>query len=160
MTRGILQVYLGAAPGVGKTFSMLEEGRRLLDADVDVVVGLVETHGRTETARLTEGLEIIPRHSVGHRGIMLDELDLDGLIARRPDWALVDELAHTNAPGSSHEKRWEDVQDLLDAGINVISTVNIQHIESLNDVVQSITGVMQRETIPDSVLRSADQDSL
>jgi len=157
MTRGILQVYLGAAPGVGKTFSMLEEGRRLLDADVDVVVGLVETHGRTETARLTEGLEVIPRRSVGHRGIMLDELDLDGLIARRPDWALVDELAHTNAPGSSHEKRWEDVQDLLDAGINVISTVNIQHIESLNDVVQSITGVMQRETIPDSVLRSADQ---
>ena len=160
MTRGILQVYLGAAPGVGKTYSMLEEGRRLLDADADVVVGLVETHGRTETARLTEGLEIIPRRSVGHRGIMLDELDLDGLIARRPDWALVDELAHTNAPGSSHEKRWQDVQDLLDAGISVISTVNIQHIESLNDVVQSITGVIQRETIPDSVLRSADQIEL
>ncbi|MFM9918225.1 ATP-binding protein [Lacisediminihabitans sp. H27-G8] len=157
MTRGILQVYLGAAPGVGKTFSMLEEGRRLLDADLDVVVGLVETHGRAETARLTEGLELFPRRSVGHRGVTLDELDLDGLIARHPDWALVDELAHTNAPGSAHEKRWQDVQDLLDAGINVISTVNIQHIESLNDVVQSITGVTQRETIPDSVLRSADQ---
>ena len=157
MTRGILQVYLGAAPGVGKTFSMLEEGRRLLDADLDVVVGLVETHGRAETARLTEGLELFARRSVGHRGVTLDELDLDGLIARHPQWALVDELAHTNAPGSVHEKRWQDVQDLLDAGINVISTVNIQHIESLNDVVQSITGVTQRETIPDSVLRSADQ---
>ena len=157
MTRGILQVYLGAAPGVGKTFSMLEEGHRLLSQNLDVVVGLVETHGRTETAHLTEGLELFPRRSVGHRGVMLDELDLDGLIARRPAWALVDELAHTNAPGSIHEKRWEDVHDLLDAGINVISTVNIQHIESLNDVVQSITGVAQRETIPDSVLRSADQ---
>jgi two-component system sensor histidine kinase KdpD len=157
MTRGILQVYLGAAPGVGKTFTMLEEGRRLLDANLDVVVGLVETHGRAETARLTEGLELVPRRTVGHRGVTLDELDLDGLIARHPDWALVDELAHTNAPGSIHEKRWQDVHDLLDAGINVISTVNIQHIESLNDVVQSITGVTQRETIPDSVLRSADQ---
>ena len=157
MTRGILQVYLGAAPGVGKTFSMLEEGRRLLNQNLDVVVGLVETHGRAETARLTEGLEVLPRRSVGHRGVVLDEFDLDGLIARRPDWALVDELAHTNAPGSIHEKRWEDVRGLLDAGINVISTVNIQHIESLNDVVQSITGVAQRETIPDSVLRSADQ---
>ena len=160
MTRGILQVYLGAAPGVGKTFNMLEEGRRLLDANLDVVVGLVETHGRAETERLTEGLELVPRRSVGHRGVTLDELDLDGLIARHPDWALVDELAHTNAPGSIHEKRWQDVQDLLDAGINVISTVNIQHIESLNDVVQSITGVTQRETIPDSVLRSADQIEL
>jgi len=157
MTRGILQVYLGAAPGVGKTFNMLAEGRRLLDASLDVVVGLVETHGRAETARLTEGLELFPRRSIGHRGVMLDELDLDGLITRHPDWALVDELAHTNAPGSIHQKRWQDVQDLLDAGINVISTVNIQHIESLNDVVQSITGVTQRETIPDSVLRSADQ---
>jgi two-component system sensor histidine kinase KdpD len=157
MARGALQVYLGAAPGVGKTFSMLEEGRRLLDANLDVVVGLVETHGRAETARLTEGLELLPRRSVSHRGVTLEELDLDGLIARHPDWALVDELAHTNAPGSIHEKRWQDVQDLLDAGINVISTVNIQHIESLNDVVQSITGVTQRETIPDSVLRSADQ---
>ena len=150
-------MYLGAAPGVGKTFNMLEEGRRLLDANLDVVVGLVETHGRAETARLTEGLELVPRRSIGHRGVTLDELDLDGLIARHPDWALVDELAHTNAPGSIHEKRWQDVHDLLDAGINVISTVNIQHIESLNDVVQSITGVTQRETIPDSVLRSADQ---
>ncbi|HEY8913766.1 ATP-binding protein [Lacisediminihabitans sp.] len=157
MTRGILQVYLGAAPGVGKTFSMLEEGRRLREKGLDVVVGLVETHGRAETARVAEGLELIPRLRVAHRGVVLGELDLAALIARTPDWALVDELAHTNAPGSKNKKRWQDVQELLEAGINVISTVNIQHIESLNDVVQSITGVTQRETIPDSVLRSADQ---
>jgi two-component system sensor histidine kinase KdpD len=157
MTRGILQVYLGAAPGVGKTFSMLEEGRRLREKGLDVVVGLVETHGRAETARMAEGLELMPRLRVAHRGVELGELDLSALIARAPDWALVDELAHTNAPGSKNEKRWQDVQELLAAGINVISTVNIQHIESLNDVVQSITGVTQRETIPDSVLRSADQ---
>ncbi|WP_394768129.1 ATP-binding protein [Lacisediminihabitans sp.] len=157
MTRGILQVYLGAAPGVGKTFSMLEEGRRLREKGLDVVVGLVETHGRAETARMAEGLELIPRLRVAHRGVELGELDLATLIARQPDWALVDELAHTNAPGSKNDKRWQDVQELLEAGINVISTVNIQHIESLNDVVQSITGVTQRETIPDSVLRSADQ---
>jgi two-component system sensor histidine kinase KdpD len=157
MTRGILQVYLGAAPGVGKTFSMLEEGRRLLEQHLDVVVGLVETHGRAETARLLDGLELVPRRKFAHRGVNLEELDLDGLLARKPEWALVDELAHSNAPGSRNEKRWQDVWELLDAGINVISTVNIQHIESLNDVVQAITGVAQRETIPDSVLRSADQ---
>jgi two-component system sensor histidine kinase KdpD len=157
VTRGILQVYLGAAPGVGKTFAMLDEGQRLLQANLDVVIGLVETHGRAETARRTEGLELLPRRSVDLRGVTLEELDLDGLIARHPQWALVDELAHTNAPGSTHEKRWQDAQDLLDAGINVISTMNIQQIASLNDVVQTITGVVQRETIPDSVLRSADQ---
>ncbi|MET4780103.1 DUF4118 domain-containing protein [Glaciihabitans sp. UYNi722] len=157
MNAGFLQVYLGAAPGVGKTFSMLEEGRRLQEQGHDVVVGLVETHGREETARMTEGLEILPRRAVEHRLVQLEEFDLDGLLARHPEWALIDELAHTNAPGSAHLKRWEDVRQLLDAGINVISTVNIQHIESLNDVVQSITGVTQRETIPDSVLRAADQ---
>ncbi|MBG6107988.1 DUF4118 domain-containing protein [Frigoribacterium sp. CG_9.8] len=157
MTRGILQVYLGAAPGVGKTLAMLDEGQRLLQANLDVVIGLVETHSRAETARRTEGLELVPRRSVNLRGVTVEELDLDGLIARHPQWALVDELAHTNSQGSTHEKRWQDVQDLLDAGINVISTVNIQHIASLNDVVQTITGVVQRETIPDSVLRSADQ---
>lgn len=157
MTRGILQVYLGAAPGVGKTFSMLEEGRRLREQHRDVVVGLVETHGRAETARLLDGLEVVPRRTFAHRGVQLQELDLDSLLARKPEWALVDELAHTNAPGSRNEKRWQDVWELLGAGINVISTVNIQHIESLNDVVQAITGVPQRETIPDSVLRSADQ---
>jgi two-component system sensor histidine kinase KdpD len=157
MTRGILQVYLGAAPGVGKTFSMLEEGRRLLEQHRDVVVGLVETHGRAETARLLDGLEVIPRRHFAHRGVQLEEFDLDGILARKPEWALVDELAHSNAPGSRNDKRWQDVWELLDAGVNVISTVNIQHIESLNDVVQAITGVPQRETIPDSALRSADQ---
>ncbi len=157
MTDGILKVYLGAAPGVGKTFAMLEEGRRLTEQGRDVVVGIAETHGRAGTARLLEGLEVLPRRHVAHRSVELDELDLAGLLARRPDWALVDELAHSNAPGSANAKRWQDVQQLLAAGINVISTVNIQHIESLNDVVQSITGVAQRETIPDSVLRAADE---
>lgn len=157
MTRGTLQVYLGAAPGVGKTFSMLEEGRRLLEQHRDVVVGLVETHGRAATARLLDGLEVVPRRTFAHRGVQLEELDLDGILARKPEWALVDELAHSNAPGAKNDKRWRDVWELLAAGINVISTVNIQHIESLNDVVQAITGVPQHETIPDSVLRSADQ---
>ena len=157
MTEGFLKVYLGAAPGVGKTFSMLEEGRRLREQGLDVVVGLVETHGRAGTAAMVEGLEVVPRRTVSHRGVDLQEMDLDALLDRAPQWALVDELAHSNAPGSENPKRWQDVQRLLDAGINVISTVNIQHIESLNDVVQSITGVIQRETIPDSVLRSANQ---
>src|SRR4051812_1537728 len=160
MTRGRLRVMLGAAPGVGKTFAMLEEGRRLLSEGQDVVVAVVETHGRAATSALVEGLEVIPRRTVEHRGVTLDEMDLDAVIARHPDIALVDELAHTNAPGSRHAKRWEDVRAILDAGINVISTVNIQHIESLNDVVQQITGAPQRETIPDSVLRSADQVEL
>jgi two-component system sensor histidine kinase KdpD len=160
MTKGILKVYLGAAPGVGKTFSMLEEGQRLRAQGRDIVIGLVETHGRLETIQMTDGLEIVPRRHVAHRSVELDELDIDAVILRAPEWALVDELAHTNAPGSANTKRWQDVQQLLEAGINVISTVNIQHIESLNDVVQSITGVVQRETIPDSVLRSADQVEL
>ncbi len=157
MARGLLQVYLGAAPGVGKTWSMLEEGRRLQERGHDVVVGLVETHGREATERMVDGLTVLPRAHIAHRSVKLDELDIDGLLARGPHWALVDELAHSNAPGSSYPKRWQDVQRLLDAGINVISTVNIQHIESLTDVVHSITGVVQRETIPDSVLRAADQ---
>ena len=160
MTKGRLRVMLGAAPGVGKTYAMLEEGRRLRDEGKDVVVAVVETHGRAATSALTEGLESIPRRTVEHRGVTLDEMDLDAVIARHPDIALVDELAHTDAPGSLHMKRWEDVRAILDAGINVISTVNIQHIESLNDVVQQITGVPQRETIPDSVLRTADQVEL
>lgn len=151
---------LGAAPGVGKTFAMLEEGRRLKEAGRDVVIAVVETHGRAATAALLDGLELQPRRSVEHRGIALDELDLEGLIARKPDLALVDELAHTNAPGSANEKRWQDVEVLLEAGIDVISTVNIQHIESLNDVVRQITGIVQRETIPDAVLRGADQIEL
>lgn len=157
MTRGQLRVFLGAAPGVGKTYSMLEEGRRLIGEGEDVVVAVVETHGRSATAALVEGLEIVPRTSVRHRGVELTEMDVQAVLARQPRIALVDELAHTNAPGLPHPKRWQDVEALLDAGINVISTVNVQHIESLNDVVRQITGVPQRETIPDSVLRTADQ---
>ena len=151
---------LGAAPGVGKTFAMLEEGRRLRDAGRDVVVAVVETHGRAATSALLDGLELVPRRVVEHRGVTLEEMDLDAVLARHPDLALVDELAHTDAPGSLHEKRWQDVEALLDAGIDVLSTVNIQHIESLNDVVQQITGIVQRETIPDAVLRKADQVEL
>ncbi|WEO77394.1 DUF4118 domain-containing protein [Cryobacterium sp. SO2] len=157
MKRGHLRVLLGAAPGVGKTYSMLEEGRRLRGEGRDVIVAIVETHGRAATARMVEGLEVVPRAVVQHRGIELSELDLTGVLARHPDVALVDELAHTNAPGSAHTKRFQDVETLLAAGIDVISTVNIQHIESLNDVVQQITGVPQRETLPDAVLRGADQ---
>ena len=160
MARGRLRVMLGAAPGVGKTFAMLEEGRRLRDTGRDVVVAVVETHGRTATAALVDGLEVVPRRVVSHKGIQLDEMDLDAVLARRPDIALVDELAHTNAPGSANDKRWNDVEALLAAGIDVMSTVNIQHIESLNDVVQQITGVPQRETIPDAVLRQADNVEL
>jgi two-component system sensor histidine kinase KdpD len=157
MRRGRLRVLLGAAPGVGKTYSMLDEGRRLRGEGKDVVVAIVETHGRAATARMVEGLEVLPRSVVQHRGVELTELDLAAVLARRPDLALVDELAHTNAPGSLHAKRYQDVEDLLAAGIDVISTVNIQHIESLNDVVQRIVGVPQRETLPDAVLRAADQ---
>ena len=160
MSRGRLLVLLGAAPGVGKTYAMLEEGRRLALAGKDVVVAVVETHGRAATAALIDGLEVVPRLDVEHRGVALSEMDLDGVLARRPEWALVDELAHTNAPGSANLKRWNDVEQLLDAGINVMSTVNVQHIESLNDVVQQITGVAQRESIPDAVLRSADKVEL
>ena len=151
---------LGAAPGVGKTFAMLEEGRRLREAGRDVAVAVVETHGRAATSSLLDGLEVLPRRSVSHRGVSLDEMDLPALIRRHPDVALVDELAHTNAPGSVNAKRWQDVDAILDAGIDVISTVNVQHIESLNDVVRQITGVPQRETIPDDVLRRADQVEL
>ncbi|ROP50208.1 MULTISPECIES: ATP-binding protein [unclassified Rathayibacter] len=157
MRTGRLRVLLGAAPGVGKTYEMLEEGRRLRSEGRDVVVAFVETHGRAATAAMVTGLEVVPRTALEHRGVRLDELDLDAVLARRPGIALVDELAHTNAPGSAHEKRWQDVRTLLDAGIDVVSTVNIQHIESLNDVVQQITGVPQRETIPDAILRGADQ---
>ncbi|AWB94496.1 histidine kinase [Agromyces badenianii] len=157
MRRGRLRVLLGAAPGVGKTYTMLEEGKRLAAEGNDVVAAFVETHGRRATASMVEGLELVPRHSVTHRGMVLTEMDLDRVLARKPEIALVDELAHTNAPGSRHAKRWQDVDELLDAGIDVISTVNTQHIESLGHVVLQITGVPQRETIPDQVLRGADQ---
>lgn len=157
MPRGHLRVMLGAAPGVGKTYAMLEEGKRLRSLGTDVVVAVAETHGRAATAAMLDGLEVVPRRAIEHRGVTLTELDLDAVLRRAPQVALVDELAHTNAPGSEHAKRWEDVEALLAAGIDVMSTVNIQHIESLNDVVEQITGVQQRETIPDAVLRRADQ---
>ncbi|MEU1389821.1 MULTISPECIES: ATP-binding protein [unclassified Nonomuraea] len=160
MSRGRLRVYLGAAPGVGKTYAMLGEGRRARERGRDVVVGLVETHGRPRTAALLEGLEIIPRRTVVHRGATFTELDVDAVIARRPKVALIDELAHTNVPGSKNVKRWQDVDEILDAGIDVVSTVNVQHLESVNDVVQEITGVPQRETVPDEVVRRADQIEL
>jgi two-component system, OmpR family, sensor histidine kinase KdpD len=158
--RGKLRVYLGAAPGVGKTFAMLNEGRRRHDRGTDVVVGFVETHGRQRTAEQIGDLEVIPRKVVVHRGSSLTEMDTDAILRRHPQLVLVDELAHTNAPGSTHEKRWQDVDDLLGAGIDVISTVNIQHLESLNDVVERITGILQRETIPDHVVRAADDIEL
>ena len=157
MKRGKLRVLLGAAPGVGKTYEMLEEGRRLREDGRDVVIAVVETHGRAATAALVEGLPVVPRGTVTHRGVELTEMDLDGVLQRHPSIALVDELAHSNAPGSRHGKRWQDVAELLDAGIDVITTVNVQHIESLGGVVEQITGVPQRETVPDAVVRGADQ---
>src|SRR5450755_989528 len=161
MSRGVLRVYLGAAPGVGKTFAMLDEGRRRKErGSADVVVGLVETHNRPKTIEKLTGLEIVPRRTIEYRGQIFEEMDVDAILARRPEVALVDELAHTNVPGSRNSKRWEDIEELLDAGINVISTVNIQHLESLNDVVQRITGVPQRETVPDEIVRAADQIEL
>ncbi|MCD8456378.1 sensor histidine kinase [Xylella taiwanensis] len=154
--RGRLKIFLGAAPGVGKTFEMLSEAAARKKAGIDVVVGIVETHDRAETEALTSNLEILPRHNVNHQGHTLTEMDLDGLLERRPQLALVDELAHTNAVGSRHSKRYQDVEELLDAGIDVYSTINIQHIESLNDVVVSFTGVRVRETVPDSILETAE----
>ena len=158
--QGKLKVFLGASPGVGKTFTMLETARAKRAEGLDVVVGIVETHGRPETARLLEGLEILPRRSLEHRGTQLEEFDLDSALARCPALLLVDELAHSNAPGSRHAKRWQDVEELLGAGINVYTAVNIQHLESLNDVVAQITGVQVRETVPDSILERADEIEL
>jgi two-component system sensor histidine kinase KdpD len=160
MGAGQLRVYFGAAPGVGKTYKMLEEGHRRLGRGTDVVIGFVETHGREQIEDLIEGLEVVPRANVGYRGTALEEMDLAAVLARRPQVALVDELAHTNATGLSHEKRWQDIEQLLDAGITVITTANVQHLESLNDVVYEITGVRQRETVPDAVVRQAEQIEL
>jgi two-component system, OmpR family, sensor histidine kinase KdpD len=160
MGRGRLRIYLGAAPGVGKTYAMLAEGHRRASRGTDVVVAFVETHGRQHTAELLEGLPVVPRREIAYRGGTFTEMDVDAVLARHPTVALVDELAHTNVPGSRNAKRWEDVEELLDAGIDVISTVNIQHLESLNDVVEKITGVPQRERIPDAVVRAADQVEL
>jgi two-component system sensor histidine kinase KdpD len=155
--RARLRVYIGAAPGVGKTYQMLEDAHDLKRQGIDVVVGFVEAHGRAETSAQIGDLEQVPLRQIEYRGVTLREMDLDAILARRPTIAIVDELAHTNAPGSTHQKRYEDVLALLDAGIDVITAVNIQHLESLNDVVASTTGVRVRETVPDWVLKRADE---
>jgi len=155
--RGKLKIYLGFAAGVGKTFEMLQEGNRLRKQGVDVVIGYVETHGRAETAAQIGELEQVPRRKIEYRGILLDEMDLDVVVARRPTIALVDELAHTNAPGSRNPKRYLDVEELLRAGISVITTLNIQHLESLHDIVERATGVRVKERLPDYVVTMADQ---
>jgi len=160
MARGKLRIYLGAAPGVGKTYAMLNEGWRRHERGTDVVIGLYETHGRANTAAQVHDLEVVPRQKLEYRGTIIEEMDVDAVLARKPEVALVDELAHTNAPGARHEKRWQDVDELLDAGIDVISTLNIQHLESVNDVVEKITGIKQQETIPDSHVRQAEQVEL
>ncbi len=157
MARGTLRIYLGAAAGVGKTFAMLNEGRRRRDYGEHVVVGFVETHGRQKTADQIGDLEVVPRKRVRYRDAEFEEMDVDAILALRPEVALVDELAHTNVPGSRNPKRYQDVEELLAAGISVISTLNIQHLESLNDVVEQITGVKQQETIADEVVRRADE---
>jgi len=159
-SRGRLKIFFGASPGVGKTYAMLEAARAQVRDGVDVVIGVVETHGRPETAALLEGLPALPRRALEYRGIALEEFDLDAALARHPGILLVDELAHTNAPGSRHPKRWQDVEELLAAGISVYSTLNVQHIESLNDVVAQITRVTVRETLPDSVFDQADEIEL
>lgn len=158
--RGELRIYLGAAPGVGKTFAMLGEAHRRLERGTDLVAAVVETHGRKKTAELLDGIEVIPPRHIEYRGSTFPELDVPAVLARRPQVVLVDELAHTNTPGSKNPKRWMDVEELLDAGISVISTVNVQHLESLNDVVAQITGIEQRETVPDEVVRGASQVEL
>ena len=158
--KGRLRIYLGAAPGVGKTFSMLQEAHRRKERGTDVVIGFVETHGRQHTAEQIGDLPVIPPREVPYKGVIMREMDTDAVIARHPRVALVDELAHTNVPGSRHEKRYEDVQELRDAGITVLSTVNIQHIESLNDTVRQVTGVSVHETVPDWVIEEADQVEL
>ncbi|MGE0760762.1 MAG: DUF4118 domain-containing protein, partial [Pirellulaceae bacterium] len=154
--RGKLKIFFGAAPGVGKTYAMLEAARRERADGADVVVGYVEPHGRRETELLLEGLESIPPRRIAYHGMQLSEVDVDAVLARRPSLVLIDELAHSNAEGSRHAKRWQDVEELRDAGIDVYSTLNVQHIESLNDIVARITGVIVRETIPDHVFESAD----
>ncbi|HYA34621.1 MAG TPA: universal stress protein [Candidatus Binataceae bacterium] len=155
--RGSLKIYIGAAAGVGKTYRMLEEAHQLRAKGVDVVVGLVETHGRAETAEKVGDLEVVPRKKIEHRGVMLEEMDTEAIIGRKPEVAIVDELAHTNVPGSRHEKRYQDVEELLGAGINVITALNIQHIESLNPLMKRITSIEVRETVPDTFLARADQ---
>jgi two-component system sensor histidine kinase KdpD len=160
MARGHLRIYLGAAPGVGKTFAMLNEGWRRRDRGTDVIVGYVETHGRPSTEQQVRDLPVVPRQAIVYRNAEFEEMDVDAILELHPTVVLVDELAHTNVPGSRNSKRWQDVEELLDAGIDVITTLNIQHLESVNDVVEQITGVRQRETIPDEIVRRADQIEL
>lgn len=155
--RGKLKVYVGSAAGVGKTYRMLQEAHELRRRGIDVVIGYIETHGRADTGAQIRDLETVPRRTIAYRHVMLEEMDIDAIIARRPAVVLVDELAHSNVPGSRYRKRWEDVLALLDEGIHVVSAVNVQHLESLNDVIQRVLGVTVRETVPDWVLRSADQ---
>ena len=156
-SRARLRIYIGAAPGVGKTYAMLEEAHALKARGVDVVVAFVETYGRVDTEARVGDLEVIPRRQVPYKGAVLEEMDLDAVMVRKPAVALVDELAHTNVPGSRHEKRYQDVQDLLDHGISVLTAVNIQHIETLNDIVSRVTGVRVRETVPDTFIDRADE---
>ncbi|WP_236601602.1 universal stress protein [Ktedonobacter sp. SOSP1-52] len=158
--RGRLRVYLGASAGVGKTYAMLNEGRRRKERGTNVVIGYVETHKRQNTAEQIGDLEIVPRKKIEYRGVILEEMDTDAVIARHPQVVLVDELAHTNVSGSKHRKRYKDVQELLDASIDVITTLNVQHLESLNDLVENITGIRVRETLPDSILDQADEVEL
>jgi two-component system sensor histidine kinase KdpD len=155
--RGRLKLYLGFAAGVGKTYRMLEEAHALKKRGVDAVVGFVETHGRLETSALLDGLEIVPRKKIPYRGLNVEEMDLDAILVRQPEVVIVDELPHTNVPGSRHDKRYQDVLDILDAGIHVIGALNIQHLESLKDIVERTSGVHIRETIPDTFLKQADQ---
>src|SRR5665213_109266 len=155
--RGHLKVFIGMAPGVGKTYRMLQEGAAEADNGRDVAIGYLESHGRAETLAQAEGLEIVPRRHLEYRGAPLQELDLPAVLARRPELCLIDELAHTNAPGVEHEKRYEDVRDVIESGIDVFSTVNVQHLESLNDQITQLTGARVRETIPDEVLSMADE---
>lgn len=158
--RGTLRIYLGAAPGVGKTFAMLNEAHRRAGRGTDVVAAVVETHGRSKTAELLDGLELIPPKEMVYRGTAMYELDVDAVLERRPALVLIDEMAHTNVPGSRNPKRWQDIDEILDAGIDVLTTINVQHLESLNDVVEQITGIVQRETVPDAVVRRAEQVEL
>lgn len=159
-SRGRLKIFFGYAAGVGKTYAMLEAAHAAKDAGVDVVAGYIEPHTRPATLGLLDGLERLPPLTLSHKGVALREFDLDGAIARRPQLILVDELAHTNAEGCRHRKRYQDIEELLKAGVDVYTTVNVQHIESLNDIVASITGVIVRERVPDSVFDSADQVKL
>jgi two-component system, OmpR family, sensor histidine kinase KdpD len=158
--RGRLKIFLGAVPGVGKTYKMLSEAHRRLSRGEEIVLGLVETHGRVATAELLEGLEQVPLKRIEYRGAMFNELDTAGVLSRKPKWIIIDELAHTNVPGTVHAKRWQSIEEIRNAGINVVTTLNVQHIESLNDAVYEITGIRVRETVPDSIVDNADEIEL